>query len=113
MTVTSSIQVPEDYTRSTFTEVTGSFTFDIIVQEECGESTLDDLILENMVAFDEGAQVEQTFDEVQDSVSRDFGNKDGISFCGARKYELIDADDHAPYLKLLHPRIIQVKSKED
>ena len=66
MTVTSSIQVPEDYTRSTFAEVTGFFTFDIIVQEECGESTLDDLVLVDMVAFDEGTQVDQTFGEVQD-----------------------------------------------
>lgn len=53
-----------------------------------------------MTIEDEGQEVIQTFMEVQDSVSRLLGARDGVSFCGARKYELIDEELHSAYLSL-------------
>lgn len=44
--------------------------FEIIVQEECGETILDDLILTDMIVFDEGVAGEQSFEDVKDLVSK-------------------------------------------
>ena len=44
--------------RNTFTEVSGTVSFEIIVQEECGETILDDLILHDMAGLDEGESEE-------------------------------------------------------
>ena len=41
-----------------------SITFDIIVQEECGETVLDDLTLADMIVSVLGPQDSQSFEEV-------------------------------------------------
>ena len=43
---------------------------------------------------------------MQDSVSKQFGNTDGVSFCGVRKYELLDSELHETYLTLQGTEII-------
>ena len=59
------------------------------------------MVLNDMIIFDEESElVEQIFADIQDTVSREFGNQDGVTFCGARNYELVDAESHAAYLKL-------------
>ena len=52
--VTSTIQVIIDYMHNTFIEVSGTVSFEINVQEELGETILDDLILRDMAVLDEG-----------------------------------------------------------
>ena len=87
-------------------------SFEIIVQEECGETIFDDLVLTDMIVFDEGVLGEQSFGDVKDLVSKQFGNLDGTSFCGARNYEIVGAEQHASYLSLTD-RTIKVLSTED
>lgn len=31
---------------------------------------------------------------VQDEISRQFGNQDGVTFCGARKYSILNVDQY-------------------
>lgn len=74
VTVTGSIQVPQDYTRTSFTEMTSSVEFTIVVQEECGETIFDDLVLADMAVFVKGPASTLTIDPVMDSVSKQLGN---------------------------------------
>lgn len=103
--VESTIEVPTDWTQSSFTQVKSSVNFQIIVQEECGETVLDDFILFDMIIQDEGGEEIQSFSEVQDSVSKELGIKDGISFCGARKYEFLQPELHSSYLSILGTKL--------
>jgi hypothetical protein len=88
-----------------------SVTFEIIVQEECGETVLDDLTLADMSVYVLGPQDSQSFDEVQDSVSKQFGSMDGVSFCGARSYEIVDPEQ--AYMSLTDRSITVQSTSED
>ena len=110
--VNSVINVPDDYTRSSFTKKRSSIFFRIIVQEECGETIFDDLVLADMTVFVNGPANTLTFDQVQDSISKQFGNKDGVTFCGARQYDLIDSAQHLGYFSLAD-RTVSLESASD
>ena len=60
-----------------------------------------------------GEQDVETFAEVKDSVSKSQGTADGVSFCGARNYEIVDAADHAGYIQLSGRDITVESTSED
>ena len=65
---------------------------DLVVEviDTCNFSQLDELALQDLnftINIDEA--VVFTIDEVQDKASRQFGNQDGLTFCGARNYEVL------------------------
>ena len=64
ITVMSTLSIPTDWSMSSFTEVTSSISLQVIVQEECGETILDEFILNDMIIEDEGSEVIQNFIDV-------------------------------------------------
>ena len=99
VSLVSSIKVPTDYSRSSFTEISSSnVTFQIDVVDECGVTVFDDIKLTDFRVFVLGPAEIQYLDQVKDSASKLFGNKDGLSFCGPRSYELVDPISHKDYL---------------
>jgi len=52
----------------------------------CSSTVFDDWTMPDMVTSVQGTAALQTLSVVKDSISREYGNKDGTSYCGARSF---------------------------
>lgn len=83
------MQVPADYTYSSFSPIKKSTTFTIIVEDPCEQTVLDDFQIEDVFLSVKGLKVSRDLPlQVPDSVSKQFGNSDGVSFCGERTFTI-------------------------
>lgn len=62
--------VPDDYTRTTFIELTRQASIPIAATDPCADTTLDSFTIDDFSLTVDGPAEEQTLDEVQDSASR-------------------------------------------
>ena len=82
--VLSSIKVPDDYTRSTYTTMTSQVEFTYTVVADCTSTKFDKWMLPHAKYTSsvlEDAQI-INLGPVYDSVSQINGNQDGLTFCG-------------------------------
>jgi hypothetical protein len=84
--VKSTLQVPNDYTKATFTDFIAITTVVIVVEDvpSCESTVFDAFPLEDMTVSVHGILQSFGLSLVQDSVSRAQGNGDGLTYCGAR-----------------------------
>ena len=90
MSIIATLSIPLTYEKITFNELTAQLDIDIKVADACKTSILQRVMLEDMMVTVHGEAVSQTISEVVDSVSMRYGDKDGLSFCGTRIYEVLD-----------------------
>ena len=81
-TLTKKVTQPDDYTRSTFTDVTQSETFTVEILDPCLNTVLDTLTAGDMYYLVEGTAITQKL-PMGDSVSTLFG----FQICGEYLYE--------------------------
>lgn len=89
VTISSAIQVPTDYTKTTFTTWEDSYTFDIIMIDPCKTSTLDPFTILPMENSVKAGLDTQTITDPTDVVSRTYGTQDGYAYCGPRAFEIV------------------------
>ena len=107
MSIIATLSIPLTYEKITFDELTAQLDIDIIVADACKTSTLQEVVLEDMMVTVHGEAVSQTISEVVDLVSMRYGDKDGLSFCGTRIYEVLDSQlQHSSYLSFDERKIV-------
>ena len=102
-----------DFMQKAFSEHVAKVDLVVEVIDACKLSQLDELALQDLsftINIDEA--VVFTLEEVQDEASRQFGNQDGLTFCGARNYEVVGLQEqHIAYMQF-EDRTITVYSSE-
>ena len=81
-----------------FTEHVASVSFDLSLTDPCASTELLEFRIPDITIALQDAPIVELVPEVKDSASQVGGNADGLSFCGARAYELVDPLAHANYL---------------
>ena len=66
----------------------------------CVETELDDFTVNDMVYLVKTQSESQVLLDVKDSVSRSLGNQDGLTYCGARKFEFAPSLTTLPFVSL-------------
>ena len=82
------IGVPSDFTQTIINQKKAEHTFTVTLVDTCKTAQLDDLVIEEMRTSVLGESVLTTFENVQDSASREGGDVSGLEFCGPRSYSL-------------------------
>ena len=65
-------------------EITASQTLTLQVGGPCIETQLDDFTVNDMIYLVKTQMQTQVITDIQDSVSRELGNQDGLTYCGSR-----------------------------
>jgi len=92
-------------------DVSASLEFSVEVREACTQTELAALVLADMAVAVQGPAATQSFAEVPDQVSQSLGAKDGLSFCKARLYAVVEPERH-PYLVFAN-RTFTVQTDDD
>ena len=86
--------VADDYTRTTFTELTRTASLPITATDPCTDTTLDSFTIDDVSLSVDGGQETRPFANIADEKSRLNGNQDGVTFCGARTYSIVDSGQY-------------------
>jgi hypothetical protein len=81
------MSVPTDHTLTSSEDLLSEVSFDIKVDIGCYGSALDDFTLTEMQVFIKDENLSTAGQDlliVQDSVSKERGDQDGLTFCGER-----------------------------
>ena len=87
VTISSTIQVPTDYTRAEFVDMTAEQSIQVEILDPCSQTVFNSFSITDMqITINDltNGQQTQQLPEVQDSVSLSVGNQDGLTACGAR-----------------------------
>ena len=99
VSIKASISVPTDHSNTDVIihESTHTFELELFVPLElCSLTLLDETVLVDMQTSVLGEPKSQSFEEVQDSESKDSGDNSGLTFCGPRVCSIIGSP---PYIQ--------------
>ena len=90
VSITCSLQVIDDPFLNTFSEISHEYDFTVEVLDPCEASEIVDFKVNDMHRFVGQSPIAQSLPVVQDTVSQSYGSMDGETFCGERKYEVVE-----------------------
>ena len=91
--------MPDDYTQTSYSTKTVNMSFKLELVDPCPASMFAPFQLENMERFVGQPELTRVIGtNVPDTVSLNYDNEDGLSFCGPRKYELVLPEDTENFL---------------
>ena len=80
--------MPEDYTKSSYSTMTVSMSFNLELIDPCPESSMVPFEIEDMERFVNQPELTRIIvTDVPDTVSLNYDN-DGLTFCGPRSYDI-------------------------
>ena len=91
------------------------YIFQIEMIDPCFASVMDPLLIDDMQRAVKQAGTTQSLLDVQDLVSRTFGNQDGLTYCGPRVFELTtDPTLYSPFLSFdTTTNLLNVQTDDD
>jgi hypothetical protein len=92
--------VPIDFTGSNFDTISDSTTFELQMINPCHDSILDQLSLEPVVYEVKSETVYLSYDRVGNSISWQYGPKDGYTFCGPLGYSVYNVEVYGNFMGL-------------
>lgn len=93
LTATASIQVHKDYNQSESETMKAQVSFTLVIVAGCDSTSFIEWTLEGAESFNAyvlGDSVTIALGPVEDTVSRQSGNNDGLTHCGERDFKIND-----------------------
>ena len=73
-------------------------SFTVFVSSDCSQSVMSDFTIDPVSTSINADPLSISLPVVTDSQSSDLGNQDGVSFCGERAFEILNAQDYETFL---------------
>ena len=100
--VISTIEVPDDHSRTNFRTTTAQVSFSLNVGATCESAEFVEWSLpgQSYTNTVKGEPQVVAIGPVQDTVSKINGNQDGLTYCGKRVYRIVDDSSVASFLTI-------------
>ena len=88
VTLRSEIQIPDDYSQTTFTTLFQEYDFIIRMVDPCPTAVFDLFEIQDMTRSVFQVELFQTLNPIADNISQTYGDQSGLTFCGLRTFEI-------------------------